>query len=133
MKILDNIKSIIYWTLILFLIVVLFDFLWTSRNEIAGIYVNNNIESIFQGPKSTKEGIDTLRILADNRFINSCWGIGNYSIKNSLFTTEVEFTYKGAFGYTVYSSKINRPIFDDLKIWLNRDLNYYYKRVEEFN
>ncbi len=98
----------------------------TSRDEIWGVYINNNTQPILDGPNSIEFGIDTLKIYADNRFVNKSWGLGHYQIKNGILTTEIDFSYNYELGEAGFSTRITKPLFGKYKIWLNKDLNFYY-------
>ena len=121
-------KAIILFS-VLSIIILLSDLLMTSRDEIWGVYINNNTEPILEGPNSIKHGFDTLRIYSNNRFVNKSWGVGNYQIKNGILKTEIDFSYKYELGHAGYSTKITKPIFGEYKIWLNSDLNFYYTKI----
>jgi hypothetical protein len=101
----------------------------TSRYEIWGVYINNNTQPILDGPNSVEFGIDTLKIYADHRFVNKSWGLGHYQIKNGILTTEIEFSYNYELGEAGFSTIITKPLFGEYKIWLNKDLNFYYLKA----
>lgn len=100
-----------------------------SNNNISGTYINNNYNSILEGPSSIKRsGIDTLTINPDGTFKNSSWGEGNYVIRGSNIHFSYAYELDKKAGYQTSLSRtaiIGKPI-----IILNYDLNFYYERID---
>ena len=126
-------KKFLIALIVIFVFVKLYDILTLSRGEIWGTYINNNSDPILEGPNSIDSGFDTLWIYADNRFKNNCWGVGNYQLENNFLHAEIRFTYSNSSNWGGFSTTIVSPFYSDYKIWLNKDLNYYYKRISGGN
>lgn len=100
-----------------------------TENMIIGTYVNenyNNKSSIVDVPKQ----LDTLIIFSDNKFKNSYWGNGTYKLSYSISGTKISFIYDYEFGKAQFKSTVNRSFFESPKICLNKDLEYYYKKIK---
>lgn len=87
-----------------------------------GTYVSNNTHPILEGPS----GIDTLILNADGSFNSSTWVKGKWKIDQGNW----EATYQYTYGTAGFSSSIYRPFFlGTPRINLNRDLKFYYRKI----
>ncbi|OWP85397.1 hypothetical protein BWK59_00015 [Flavobacterium davisii] len=94
-----------------------------------GAYINENYNNKSSNIDTPKE-LDTLFILPNNKFKNSYWGNGTYSLSYSISGTRINLNYEYEFGKARFKSTINRTLFGNPKITLNKDLDYYYIKVK---
>ena len=87
-----------------------------------GTYVSNNEQPILEGPS----GIDTLKLFSDGSY-ESGWSEGKWTIDNGQLSLSYFYTY----GTAGFHAAIERPFFlGTPRIYLNRDLRYYYKKIK---
>ena len=118
-----NNKALIICAVII--VLYLFKNLLTEK-MISGTYVSNNKQSLIDGPSFG----DTLKIYDNNRFESQTWGKGTYELKHSLVGTKIDLIYKYEYGNAGYEMNIYRTFLGIPRIDLDRDLEYYFEKVD---
>lgn len=103
---------------------------YIPKSSIVGKYVNNNTEFVLEGPSPIQNGIDSLVLLENDTFQSKTWGNGTYKISKSLMRTKIDLTYTYSMGKAGYSTQIEKSLFGKIKIWLDYDLCFYFKKVD---
>jgi len=113
-----------------------------TTSMVVGKYVNENYEDKFIGYIAHVS--DTLYLKEDNQFESNYYGEGTYNLIYDLEGTRIELNYSKGYSTTVingeiismsneegFETSISRTWFiGNLKIWLYKDLNQYYKKIE---
>lgn len=102
---------------------------FTPKYFVAGKYVNNNTDYTLEGPKPIQQGYDTLTLFKDGTFSSNTWGNGVYKITDDFLGCEITLDYNYTAGKGSIRTQISRPFFGDLRIWLNHDRGFYFKRI----
>jgi hypothetical protein len=124
-------------TVVLFL---LFWYIYSNyftKNMIIGTYVktkNPDNIVVLEAPS----GSDTLVLFDDGHYASHYyWGkSGTYEVSYSMDGTSIHFpylkkrVYNGKDGFVGYGSSIERQWFSKIRIYLDRDLNIYYEKID---
>lgn len=113
-----------------------------TTSMVVGKYVNENYENEFIGYIAHVS--DTLHLKEDNKFESNYYGEETYNLIYGLEGTRIELNYgKGYSTTTINGEIITLPheeafktsisrmwLIGNPKIWLYKDLNQYYKKIE---
>ncbi|MGB0850289.1 MAG: hypothetical protein ACPGTP_03515 [Bacteroidia bacterium] len=103
---------------------------YIPKSSIIGKYVNNNTESILEGPSHIHNGVDTLRLFDNGTFKSRTWGDGTYVFDDTFFESKIELTYSEPMGNAGYQMIVIKSLLGNIKLLLNLDLNFYFEKVE---
>lgn len=100
------------------------------KKYVIGKYVNNNTESILEGPNSIENGQDTLVLFETGKFESNTWGFGTYEVTPKLWKTEIALTYDYGIAKAGYTTQISKSILGKNRIWLKYDLLFYFEKID---
>lgn len=115
-----------YYLIVIFLMLYL---LWVPKFRVVGEYINNNTEYVLEGPLPIDKYVDTLKIFDDGTFESKTWGNGTYLVKGNFLSPRLRISYTYEFGKAGAEFIIQKPVIGNLRIWLDQDLGFYFKKI----